>query len=110
MQLKIYATPPVPIDVVQDYLRMTMTHDGNVWLTTSQWMILYQRKTRSWKWVNNFMRTSFLTISLLPNDHLLVGTTREGIMEYDENGNLVNNYRANVFLKTSLQSNHIQSI
>lgn len=87
-----------------------MTHNGNLWLTTSEWMLLYQRKTHSWKWVNNFMRTSFLTISLLPNDHLLVGTTREGIMEYDEDGNLVNNYRANVLLKKSLQSNHIQSI
>lgn len=110
MQLKAYATPPVPIEVMQDYLRMAMTHNGNLWLTTSEWMLLYQRKTHSWKWVNNFMRTSFLTISLLPNDHLLVGTTREGIMEYDEDGNLVNNYRANVLLKKSLQSNHIQSI
>lgn len=110
LQLKVYAIPPVPVEVVQDYLRMAMTHDGNLWLTTSQWMILYQRKTHSWKWVSNFMRTSFLTISLLPDDHLLVGTTREGIMEYDENGELVNIYRANVLLKKSLQSNHIQCI
>ena len=94
MQLKAYATPPVPIEVMQDYLRMAMTHNGNLWLTTSEWMLLYQRKTHSWKWVNNFMRTSFLTISLLPNDHLLVGTTREGIMEYDEEGwQLIDNFR-----------------
>lgn len=94
MQLKAYATPPVPIEVMQDYLRMVMTHNGNLWLTTSEWMLLYQRKTHSWKWVNNFMRTSFLTISLLPNDHLLVGTTREGIMEYDEEGwQLIDNFR-----------------
>lgn len=70
----VIAVLPSPLNVAQDYLRMTMTRRGDLWLTTSQWILFYHAREHRWRSVDNSFHTSFPTIALLPNDHLLIGT------------------------------------
>ena len=82
---------------------------GNVFFSNSLHCYRYDLSRRQWD-ILDVVKPVIVDITAMPNGHVLVGTSNDGIYEYEKNGELIKHLNATTGKQDDLHNSHIQHI
>lgn len=108
IQLHDYAKTPCWMSTHKKLL--DRASDGTIWLYSDLRLWSLSSKKASWKWHQEVLPD--VTCMLRPKEaeHLLVGTTNNGVYVLDKKGELVSHAYTQLPLKDGLVNNHIEAL
>ncbi len=108
-QKKVSKVAPVPEPSYYNSTFLSRDGSGNVFFSNGLHCFRYDRGSRQWRTLDE-VPSMIVDIDMMPSGRVLVGTSNDGIYEYEKNGELINHLDATTGRQDDLHNSHIQHI